>query len=73
MTNNIKIHSEEEFSQMRLAGALAAECLDYITDFIKPGISTLEIDKLCHNFQVARGAIPAPLNIKGSQSQFVHR
>ena len=65
MTNNIKIHSEEEFSQMRLAGALAAECLDYITDFIKPGISTLEIDKLCHNFQVARGAIPAPLNYKG--------
>ena len=48
MTNNIKIHSEEDFRQMRLAGALAAECLDYITDFIKPGISTLEIDKLCH-------------------------
>ena len=65
MTNNIKIHSEEDFKQMRLAGALAAECLDYITDFISPGISTLEIDKLCHNFQVARGAVPAPLNYKG--------
>ena len=65
MTNNIKIHSEEDFRQMRLAGSLAAECLDYITDFISPGISTLEIDKLCHNFQVARGAVPAPLNYKG--------
>ncbi len=65
MTNNIKIHTEDEFVKMRLAGSLAANCLDFITDFIKPGISTLEIDKLCHDFQIKNGAIPAPLNYKG--------
>ena len=38
---------------------LASECLDYITNFIEPGISTLKIDELCHKFQTERGAIPA--------------
>ena len=65
MTNNIKIHNSDDFENMRLAGQLAAECLDFITDFVKPGISTKEIDEICHNFQVERGAIPAPLNYKG--------
>ncbi len=65
MTNNIKIHNQDDFESMRIAGSLAADCLDYITDFIKPGISTLKIDELCHNFQVKKGAIPAPLNYKG--------
>ena len=65
MTNNIKIHNDKDFQNMRLAGQLAADCLDFITDFIQPGISTEEIDKICHAFQVDRGAIPAPLNYKG--------
>ena len=65
MTNNIKIHNKHEFECMREAGALAAGCLDYITDYIKPGISTLEIDEICHSYQVEKGAIPAPLNYKG--------
>ena len=65
MTNSIKIHNSNDFKNMRLAGQLAAECLDFITDFIKPGISTKEIDEICHTFQVERGAIPAPLNYKG--------
>ena len=43
MTNSIKIHNSNDFKNMRLAGQLAAECLDFITDFIKPGISTKEI------------------------------
>ena len=46
MTNNIKIHNQLEFKSMREVGALAAGCLDYITDYIKPGISTLEIDEI---------------------------
>ena len=50
---------------MRNAGKLAAKCLDHITDFIKPGISTEEINKICHKFQVENNAIPAPLNYKG--------
>ena len=65
MTNNIKIHNQHEFQCMREAGALAAGCLDFITDYIKPGISTFEIDEICHKYQVENGAIPAPLNYKG--------
>ena len=59
MTNNIKLHNQVEFQAMRRAGEIAADCLDFITDFVKPGISTLELDKLCHEFQVSKGAIPA--------------
>ena len=50
---------------MRNAGKLAAKCLDFITDFIKPGISTEEINKICHEFQIENNAVPAPLNYKG--------
>ena len=65
MNNNIKLHTKDEFVFMREAGQLAAECLDYVSDFIKPGISTLELNNICHEFQTSRGAIPAPLNYKG--------
>ena len=34
MTDNIKIHNDDDFESMRKAGALASDCLDYITDFI---------------------------------------
>ncbi len=50
---------------MRRAGQLAADSLEYVTEFVKPGISTLELNDICHNFQIERGAIPAPLNYKG--------
>ena len=65
MTNSIKIHSQKDFFHMRNAGKLAAKCLDFITDFIKPGISTEEINKICHEFQIENNAVPAPLNYKG--------
>ena len=65
MEKNIKLHTKNEFEGMRKAGSLAAECLDHVTDFIKPGISTEEINSICHEFQISRGAIPAPLNYKG--------
>ena len=53
--NKIKIHNEESFKKMRTAGELASDCLDYITDFIEPGISTDEINNLCHEFQTNAG------------------
>ena len=65
MNNNIKLHTKDEFTFMRQAGQLAAECLDYITDFVKPGITTQELNDICHEFQTSRGAVPAPLNYKG--------
>ena len=48
---------------MRVAGRLASEVLDYLTPFVKPGVSTNELDKLAHDFMVhVQGTIPAPLN-----------
>ncbi len=61
----IKLYSAEDYDGMRKAGKLAAEVLDFITPTVKPGVTTDEIDRLCHGFIVDHGAIPAPLNYRG--------
>jgi len=59
----ITIKNETDIQKMRIAGKLASEVLDYITDYIKPNITTDEIDTICHNFMVdIQHTIPAPLN-----------
>src|SRR5215472_13457336 len=63
--NRIKIHGPEAFEGMRQAGILAAETLDFITPHVYPGITTGELDRLCHGFIVDHDAIPAPLNYRG--------
>ena len=50
---------------MRKAGTLASQVLDFITPHVKENVTTIELDKLCHNFILNKGAIPAPLNYKG--------
>lgn len=60
---NITIKTEEEIEKMRVAGRLASEVLDYITPFVQAGVTTEELDKLCHDYMVdVQGTIPAPLN-----------
>jgi methionyl aminopeptidase len=61
----ITIHSAADFEAMRKAGRLAAETLDYITPYVTPGATTEHLDRLCHDFIVTHGAIPAPLNYRG--------
>jgi len=63
--SRIKIHGPEAFEGMRRAGILAAETLDFITPHVHPGITTEELDRLCHDFIVDHDAIPAPLNYRG--------
>lgn len=59
----VTIKTPEEIEKMRVAGRLAAEVLDYIQPFVKPGISTGELDRLCHDYMVnVQGTIPAPLD-----------
>ena len=59
----ITIKNEDDIKKMRIAGQLASEVLDFITPFVKPEITTEEIDRLCHNFMVEeQKTIPAPLN-----------
>ena len=54
-----------DLEYMRIAGKLASQTLDYIEPFISPGITTNELNNLCHQFQIDNNAIPAPLNYKG--------
>lgn len=64
-TGSIKIYGPEAFDGMRAAGRLAAETLDYVTPHVKAGVTTDELNTICHNFITDRGAVPAPLNYKG--------
>jgi methionyl aminopeptidase len=60
---SITIKNDTDIEKMRIAGRLASEVLDYITPFVKSGVTTGELDKLCHDYMVnVQGTIPAPLN-----------
>lgn len=61
----ITIHSQQDFVNMRKAGKLAAEILDFVAQHINVGVSTEHLNELCHNKIIESGAIPAPLNYKG--------
>lgn len=63
--STIKIYSKEDFEGMRKAGRLAAECLDFITPYVVPGVSTGELDDLCYKFIKDHKAIPACLGYHG--------
>jgi len=63
--NEIPLYGPEGFEGMRRAGRLAAETLDYITPYVRPGVTTGELDRLCHDFIVSHNAVPAPLNYRG--------
>jgi methionine aminopeptidase len=59
----IIIKNAEDIAKMRVAGRLASEVLDYITPYVQPGVTTEELDRLCHDYMVnQQGCIPAPLN-----------
>ena len=60
------IKNSEDIKGMRVAGKLAAKTLEMIGEHVKPGISTGELDKICHDYIVDEiDCIPAPLNYKG--------
>jgi len=62
----VTIKTPEEIEKMRVAGRLAAEVLDMIAPHIQPGVTTNELDRICHEYIVnEQDAIPAPLNYHG--------
>jgi methionyl aminopeptidase len=63
--DDITIHGLQGFVGMRKAGKLAAQTLDFITPYVKVGVTTQELDQLCHKFILDHGAIPAPLGYRG--------
>ena len=63
---SISIKTPEEIQKMRIAGKLAAQVLEMIEPFVTAGVTTDELDKICHDFIVnEQDAIPAPLNYHG--------
>jgi methionyl aminopeptidase len=64
-TGQIKIHGAAAFEGMRRAGRLAALTLDFITPHVVPGVTTGDLDRLCHGFVLDHGGISAPLNYRG--------
>ena len=63
--DGVEIHPAADYDGMRRAGRLAAEVLDMITEHVQVGVTTDELNTLCHNFITKHGAIPAPLNYRG--------
>ncbi|MEL6448009.1 MAG: type I methionyl aminopeptidase [Pseudomonadota bacterium] len=62
----VTIKNAEQQDKMRIAGRLAADVLDMITDYVKPGITTDELNSICHRYITeVQDAIPAPLNYRG--------
>jgi methionyl aminopeptidase len=62
----VTIKTPDEIVKMRVAGRLAGEVLQMIRPHVTPGISTSELDRLCHDYIVdVQQAIPAPLNYRG--------
>jgi len=59
----ISIKNQHDIEKMRIAGRLGAEVLDFISPYVVHGVTTDELDKLCHDYMVdVQNTIPAPLN-----------
>lgn len=62
----VTIKTPEEIEKMRIAGKLAADVLEMIEEHVRPGVTTDELNTLCHDYIVnVQQAIPAPLNYRG--------
>ena len=62
----IDLKNKKEIAQMRVAGKLASEVLEMIGEYVNVGITTHELDTICHNYITReQNAIPAPLNYHG--------
>ena len=59
----VNLKSSEDIARMRVAGRLAGEVLDYVSAHVRPGVTTGELNDLCHTYMVeTQGSTPAPLN-----------
>jgi methionyl aminopeptidase len=66
----ITLLSSRELEKMRKACQMAAQLLDYLTPYVKPGISTLELNDLAEDWTKQRGAVSAPLGYEGTVMPF---
>src|SRR5258707_15667174 len=60
---NAVVKTSDEIERMRIAGRLASEVLDFITPHVRPGVTTGQLNDLCHHYIVnVQHTVPAPLN-----------
>ncbi|WEZ83551.1 type I methionyl aminopeptidase [Rhizobium sp. 32-5/1] len=64
-TGVIRLYKPEDFEGLRRACQLTARCLDELAPFVKPGVTTDEIDRFVFDFGMDHGALPATLNYRG--------
>ena len=63
---SVDIKTPEDIEKMRVAGRLAAEVLQHVAPFVKPGVTTEELDRICHDYIVhVQKAIPANIGYRG--------
>ena len=63
--SSIKLHGPAEFEAMRAAGRLAAATLDMIGPHVVAGVTTDQLNTICHDYILAAGGVPAPLGYRG--------
>ena len=69
----IILKNSEEIAKMRVAGQLAGEVLRMLRPYVQPGVTTAELDDLCHEYiTVKQDAIPAPLELPGVPEVHLH-
>tara|TARA_Y100000590_G_scaffold470471_1_gene665457 strand:- start:13000 stop:13797 length:798 start_codon:yes stop_codon:yes gene_type:complete len=61
----IKLYNQDDFVSMRKAGKLAAECLEYISNYISDGVTTKYLDDLIYEFIIKNNAYPATIFYRG--------
>lgn len=61
----IQLKTDTEIDEMKAAGGLAAKLLEIIETHIRPGVTTQELNDICHDFTHKHNAISAPLNYRG--------
>ena len=61
----ITIKTADEIAKMRVAGQHAADVLTMIEPYVQAGVTTLKLNDICHEYILAQGCIPAPLNYRG--------
>ena len=61
----MNINYKESFEQIKIAGSLAAKTLDEVTSYVKPGVATNQLDKICYEYIKDNGGFAAPLFYRG--------
>jgi methionyl aminopeptidase len=64
-SHGIRVHRPEDFEGMRVAGRLAAACLDMLVPHVQPGVITDDLDRMAREFILDHGALPACLGYRG--------